>query len=186
MVWAYNLKKGKSHPALPKKVGRQRNLYSVKNDDGSYNDDLEDWLAGVEAAAKEPYEQLLAGHIPTGQSKAAFSEFISSTFTRSLSMINAYAEYAGQTAQLFVDAHFQDRETFEAQMDRYESDVGTEMDRDKLFEFWNDKDRFCMKVRQQMGLGSMDATDDLTEIIYDREWYLLDSVDGFSSPATDP
>ena len=146
MVWTYDKERGTARPSRVEETGCQSNFYSVQEADGTYNDMLDIWLQGVESDAAAPYEELLGGSIPTGQAKADFAVFVASLYARSPALIRANAIGYAQFMQHMMDLQFGTRERFETGMDRYERDTGINVNRDELFEFWNDKSRFTIKI----------------------------------------
>ncbi len=63
MIWTYTAGSGKAWSASPENTGVESNVYSVKEEDGEYNDELEHWLASVEDHASKVYHKLLKGSI---------------------------------------------------------------------------------------------------------------------------
>ena len=186
MIWTYDKERGSVRPSRVEETGNQTNFYSVQRGDGSYNDVLDVWLQGVENDAAGPYEELLDGHIPTGQAKADFSVFVSSLYARSPALIRGNARGYAKFLQHIMDLQFGTRERFEAGMDRYEQETGNKIDRDELFESWKDKDRFIMEISQKKGLSAMGVTDDLTKIFLSREWYLIEAYEDYFITSDSP
>ncbi len=179
MVWTYDKELGTVRPSRVEETGCQSNFYSVRGAEGTYNDILDVWLQGVESDAAGPYDELLNGSIPAGQAKADFAVFVASLYARSPALIRANAIGFAQFTQHIMDLQFGTRERFEAAMDRYERDTGVKVNRDELFEFWNDKSRFTMEISQKKGLSAMSVADELTDIFFDRHWYLVEPMGGF-------
>lgn len=179
MVWTYDKERGTARPSRVEETACQSNFYSVRGADGVYNDMLDIWLQGVESDAASPYEELLSGSIPSGQAKADFAVFVSSLYVRSPALIRANAVGFAQFTQHMLDVQFGTRERFEAAMNRYQRDTGVDVNRDKLFAFWNDKTRFTMNISHKSGLGAMSAADELTEILFNRHWYIVEPTGGF-------
>lgn len=186
MIWTYDKQCGTVRPSRIEETGNQNNFYSVKREDGFYDDVLDVWLRGVENDAAAPYEGLLQGHIPTGQAKAEFSVFVSSLYARSPSLIRANARGYAQFLQHITDLQFGTRERFEASIDRYEAESGDRVDCEELFASWNDKDRFIMEISQKKGLSAFAVTDSLTKIFLSRHWYLIEAVGGYFITSDSP
>jgi hypothetical protein len=187
MVWTYDNQRQTVRPSRIEETGAQTNFYSVQLDDGTYYDGLDEWLRAVEDAAARPYEQLLAGTIPLGQARADFATFVASLYARSPALIRANAIGYAQFLQHMTDLQLGDRDRFEAFMDKWEAESGREpTDRDKLFEFWADRDRYTIAISQKKGLTALSVSDELAEIMYGRWWYLLDATSGFFITSDSP
>jgi hypothetical protein len=187
MIWTYDSERGTARPSVVEETGAQRNFYSVQAADGTFNDDLDIWLRGVEGDAMEAYEQLLAGSIPRGQARANFATFVASLYARSPALIRASAIGKAQFMQHFVDLHWGDRGRFEAFMDRFEAETGADpIDRDRLHAFWGDKEKFTIAISQKQGLPVLAASNEIADILYARNWYLVEAVQGFFVTSDSP
>lgn len=187
MVWTYDMRAGVARPLKPMETGAQNNFYSVQRQDGSYYDELDRWLQGVEANAIPGYERLLRGEIPQGQERADFATFVASLHVRSPTMIKAAAEGYGHFVQTLVNAHWATRSLFEKNIDEYEREHGRiKISRDELWEFHNDPSRYTIQVDQKRGLPVMGASDKIQEILFDRKWYLVHAVQGFFITSDSP
>jgi hypothetical protein len=148
--------------------------------DGSFRDELDHWLEGVEGKANASYEQLLAGRIPQGQDRADFSTFVSSLYVRSPAMLHAAAEGKGKMMQQTMNFAWGTRERFEKSLDRFDRETGNlTADRDKLWEFFHDKGGYVVQVDHLAGLAVVGASDRIQEVIFHRHWTLLDAAEGF-------
>jgi uncharacterized protein DUF4238 len=180
MVWTYDNQTGRVRPSKVGETGNQSNFYSVKLEDGSYVDELDKVLQRIESAAAEPYELLLTGEVPQGQGRADFSQFVASLYARSPALIRSAAKGYGEFLQHWLDLRANTREHFDALMDDLERDTGKPVpDRDEAYEFWQDKSGFYMEVSQKQGLPVLAAADEIAQLLYYREWYLVDAIDAF-------
>lgn len=178
MVWAYDLQTDEIRTGTPENTAIETNFYSVINDDGVYNDEIENWLQGVEGKASELYPRVLRGERLKDQEKADFAVFIASLYARSPAIVTAYAEMSGYMAQHFTNVTFANRTRFETMMDRYDADRGTrtsKKERDETFEFAKDKSRYFVQVDKKRGLQALSVTDHLTNIFYDMTWVVFES-----------
>jgi hypothetical protein len=178
MVWTYDSQGNDVRPATPLNTAVETNFYSIMDDEGGHNDEIEHWLQGVEGKASELYPKVLRGEKLEGQGKADFSVFVSSLYTRSPAMITAYAEFTGYMAQHLNDFVLASRARFDAMMDRYDADKGietTQKQRDETFAFARDKSRYIIQVDKKRGLRALGVTDRLTEIFYDMTWVVFES-----------
>jgi len=187
MIWTYDAEKGATRPSRIEETGAQTNFYSIKREDGTYLDTLEDWLQSVENAAADPYEALLCGEIPEGQSKADFAIFVASLYARSPALIRAYAEGYAQALQMEMDIRWGTRDRFDRFIDKFETDTGQVVkDRDHLFDFWHDKDRFWMEISQKRGLSIMGISDKIADLLFGRNWFLIDTDADFFITCDNP
>jgi hypothetical protein len=178
MIWTYDIQKGTSRPSKIEETGAQTNFYSPKDADGSYRDDLEHWFGKVESEAAAGYRNLLNGEIPTGNNRAAFSTFVSSLHLRTPAKIRSSAEGYGKFIQTILNFAWRDRAAFDASIDQYEVEHGPIDDRDRLFDFHNDKDSHTIEVDMQLGLTILSASDRIQEILFSRDWYVLHAEGG--------
>lgn len=187
MVWTYDSHLGTMRCSTVENTGAEQNFYSVRQEDGSYFDDLDNWLTSVESAATAPYRTLLGGDFPTGQARMDFAVFVASLYARSPAMIRAHAQAYAQAIQIDMDVRFSTRKSFNAFMDKYEADTGAKVgDRERLFAFWNDKDRFCIEISQKRGLAILGVADKICEHLFERHWYLVQATEGFFITSDSP
>jgi len=180
MLWTYDLARGVARPSKPMETGAQNNFYSVHDETGAYRDDLDLWLQGVEDKAAAPYERLLRGEIPRGQERADFSTFVASLYARSPATVRNAAEMHGQFVQMLTNLHWGTRESFERNLDKYESEKGPiTVSRDELWEFYNDRSQYRIRVDQSAGLPILGASDKIQEILFGRNWCLLEAAEDF-------
>jgi hypothetical protein len=179
-VWTYDNQKNEVRDSVPKQTAVETNFYSILNDDGGYHDDLEHWLQGVEDKAAQLYPRVLKGETLSGQDRADFAVFLSSLYARSPAIVTAYAEMTGYMVQHLTNLMFADRKRFEDSMDSYDADRGkttSPADRDKMFEFANDKSRYVLAVDKKRGLSAIGVADNLTPLFFDMSWIVFESRD---------
>jgi hypothetical protein len=187
MIWTYDNQKASSRPSRVEETGHQANFYSVQAEDGTWVDDLDRALQKIENVAEIPYEMLLAGEIPSGQRKADFAHFVGSLYSRSPAAINASARGYAQFLEHLLDMQCTDRASFDVFMDRFEKDSGnSDTDRDELFAFMKDKERYWIEVSQKRGLNIVAIADELAQLFYDRNWYLVDAFEDFYISSDSP
>ncbi|WP_352788821.1 DUF4238 domain-containing protein [Mesorhizobium sp. M0619] len=179
-VWTYDKREGSARADRAENTAAETNFYSIKGLDGEYNDQLEEWLAKVESAAAPLYPKLLRGETLKGQERFDFSLFIATLYTRSPAMLNATARLYGDMIQAVGNVGFSDRGRLDETMDRMEAERGekktTKEERDKLFEFFNDKTRYTMSVDRRAGLMSISAAAPLTDILNDMSWIVVEPM----------
>lgn len=179
-VWTYDNATGGVFASLPSETALETNLYSVEDEDGALRDDIEHLLSGIESKAAALYPRVLRGETLTGQDKADFAVFLSTLYTRSPAMMNAYAEMSGYFAQQLMDLALSDRRVFETSMDKYDRAKGkttSAEERDRFFEFARDKSRYTLDVDKKRGLGALAISDRLTEMFFDMSWFVFESPD---------
>ena len=187
MVWTYDNQKASARPSRVEETGHQANFYSVQAQDGTWVDDLDRALQKIEDAASAPYEMLMAGEIPSGQRKADFAHFVGALYSRSPAVINASAKGYAQFLEHLLDMQCPDRASFDVFMDRFERKSGDyDGDRDELFAFMKDKERYRIEVSQKRGLNIVAVADELAQLLYDRNWYLVDAFEDFFISSDSP
>lgn len=176
MIWAYDKKLGRVHPTRIENTGGQGNFYSVRRGNGELDDQIDEHLQNVESRAADPYERLIRGEELREQARADFASFLATLYVRSPGMIRSAAEANGKMMQAFMDLHWHDRDAFDRSLDKMGADgIGDPgMDRDRLYEFWKQKD-FSLAVLEQSGLLGLGAADPIQEILFDRPWRILET-----------
>lgn len=185
MVWTYDKKSSNptagARKATPENTAVSTNFYSVQNEDGSYNDQLEEMLGNIESDAAPLYGALLDGKVPDGDDKDVMAVFFAALYARSPALINNVAWLTGAMAQLTTGMTFSDRKRFDETMDQMEKEKGEKLSskekRDKLFALMGDKDRFSMAVLQKAGLTAMAAIEPVMDVFRKMHWILVKSDD---------
>lgn len=178
MVWNYDISENVVRPATPENTAVETNFYSILNNDGEYNDEIESWLQGVEGTAAAIYPKLLKGEKLEGQEKADFAVFVSSLYARSPAIVTAYAELTGYLAQHITNVTLKDRSRFENIMNQMDAEKGkttTQTQRDEAFAFMRDKSRYVLHVDRKRGLPALAVADRLTELFLEMAWTVLES-----------
>lgn len=179
-VWEYDKARLSVAPKIPEATGGQRYLYSMKKPDGGHDHSLDHLLTSIEDKAAEGYERLLAGEIVEGQVRADFSAFVATMYTRAPGVLRSLAEVYGKMLQIDMGIQWSTRERFEASLDQMDRALGKSADdRDKLWEFWQDKEGFSLGTSIQHGLIGIGASDQIMQVLYERHWYILDAVEGY-------
>lgn len=181
MVWTYDKKSNNpsadARKATPENTAVSTNFYSVQNEDGSYNDQLEELLGKIESDAAPLYGSLLDGALPTGDDKDVMAVFFAALYARSPALINNVAWLTGAMAQITTGLTLSSRELFDENMDRMEKEKGedatTREERDKLFEAMKDRDRFSMAVLQKAGLMAISAIEPVMDVFRKMHWILV-------------
>lgn len=93
-VWVYD-NNIRVYPSLPKEIASQKNYYSFSNDEKNRNDEFEDMFSYAESKAAPIYEKLLTGHIPQGEEREHFADFLACMCLRTTSVRKAAANYLG-------------------------------------------------------------------------------------------
>lgn len=180
MVWVYDKQSSRCAPSKIAATGGTTNFYSIDVGNGDYNDTIDNMLQTIENRAAPIYERLLAGVIPTGQDRSDFAMFMATLYLRSPGKIRASAELFGKLMQVVMGVTWNDRDRFEKSIDLYEKEYGPSFqDRDKLWDLWQDKERYTIGVSQQQGLSALAASDDIHDILCQRRWYLLEAIEGY-------
>jgi hypothetical protein len=180
MVWTYDNDKDTARHSIPKETGFQRNFYSVVGEqEGQYDDRLEEWLSGVENEAAKPYEALLSGNIPEGQPRADFSVYLSSQFVRSPATRRMYAEVRAAGAQGIMKVITETPERFESQIRQFEAKTGPieKHIRDRLYNFASDPSRYHLVVSREATLSAFLLSDKLLKLFFKMGWQVLASDD---------
>lgn len=187
MIWTYSKSGRKPRPSRVQETGFQKNYYSVRGEDGSYFDDIDNKLTEIENEAAAPYRRLLSGELPEGQERANFAMFVATSFSRSPSLIRSYAEAFGRSAQLQMRMHAESSSRFNRFIDAMEYKTGNRIeDRDELFAFVNDPSRYTIKVSEKRGLRAIGIADKLAPLLYERYWHIVEATGGIFLTSDNP
>lgn len=188
MIWTYDAEMRRAAPSLPKETGAESNFYAVQREDGTYDDRIENWLAGVENAASVAYEKLLCGEIPQAQERMDFATFVSSLFARSPATRRMSAQVIGATHHALMSTIAATPERFEAHVQRFEAENGP-IDPDvraRLYDFARDTTRYSLAIHKDATLVALNASDDLQELFYDMGWSVLEASDQYLITSDSP
>lgn len=179
-TWAYDKHEGSVRADVPEATATETNFYSVKSENGEYDDAIEDWLSKVESDAAPLYPKLLRGNALVGDERSKFALFIASTYTRSPAMVNAVALAHGDLAQIASSIMAPDRNALEKMLDAAEEAAGAEKAssevREKLFKIWDEK-QYVMAVDKHVGLMTMDLTHHVAEMMIAMKWFVYGNPD---------
>lgn len=176
MLWAYDKKLGRMHPSRVENTGGQGNFYSVRREDGELDHRIDEHFQTVESKAADPYDRLVRGEVLEGQARADFATFMATLYVRSPGMIRSTAEATGKMMQAFMNFQWNDQAAYDRSIDDAIAAgvMDPDVDRKKMYEFWKKKD-FSISVLEQAGLMGLGAADPIQEILFNRNWFLLDS-----------
>jgi hypothetical protein len=179
MVWTYHKESGNISQAVPGETGVQRNFYTVEQEPGQYQDDLEGCLSLVESDATPIYEKLLVGEIPRGEDRGKFAWFIGTMYARTPGMIRTFAEAMGTGVGMVAAMLTASREKFDKVIDGTEQELGLldPQTRDRMFEILKDPSKYTINVDRSAGLRAIGVSKKMAEIFYRMGWSLLKPED---------
>lgn len=169
----YDNNTGTVRHSIPKETGFQRNYYSVPGEEeGQYDDSIEQWLSGVETKAARPYETLLSGEIPQDQARADFAVYLSSQYARSPTTRRMYAEVHASGAHAIMKVITETPERFESQLRQFEAKEGPieKHIRDRLYDFSRDTSRYDLVVSREATLSALLVSDKLLKLFSKMGW----------------
>jgi hypothetical protein len=177
MVWTYDIRENGVRRSIPKETAVQTNFYSLRDKDGNYDDNIEQWLSTVESEASPGYEALLRGELPKGEPRNWFALFVACMYVRTPAMVRAGAETMGSAFQAFTNfVAKQPPEQFEASLGRFEAERGA-IDpkvRANMQEFLK-SDRYRIQITREAGLRVLGAVQGLFPIFGSMGWAVLDA-----------
>lgn len=180
VIWTYDKVAGKSWAAQPESTATQENFYSIKKSDGTYFDEIEKWLSGIEYAAAGLYPKVLRGERLLGQERADFSTFLGSFYARSPALINAMAELQGAVLQHQSNVILASEERFGRYLDRYQADTGDlvpDDERRELYDFLNDKEGYTVHIDRRVALNVLSISDQLAKLFFEMQWIVVEVSD---------
>jgi hypothetical protein len=190
-VWTYDAVVGREWSAIPEETAVQTHFYSAQKDDGTMDTRLEEFLAEIESKAAPVYEQLLAGRLPGAtQGRPDFAQFLALMYTRTTAMRRMAAEIRGRGAQIHSYAYAINPEAFEALTRRVEAEKGEAMDpvlKERIRqEMLSPSGNYMMEVAQESTFVALTASDNLTPILRDMKWTLIEAQQGYFITSDNP
>jgi hypothetical protein len=182
-IWLYDKRAkdiaGSIRPDKTENVAVQGNIYSVLQDDGTYDDRIDEWLQTVESAAAPVHNKLAAGVMVAGQEKADYAVFLSSLATRTPAILNTIAELHGAFMQSRTLRILEDESRFQAELQDFKRSPfcknPEKVDAKFLASFLRDKNMYTLRIHQKAGLSAFRFTDKLTDKFFDMDWSLYES-----------
>lgn len=179
MIWTFDNQTEKWRPSKVEKTAVQSNFYSIETEEG-WNDGIDDLLGGIEAAAVPGYEMLLAGKVPTQQTRADFATFLATLHLRTPAAINAFAQGEAEFMDRLADMMLEDREAYEQFAAERTMRTGEPpISHKRMMEFKRDKSRYTLQVSQKRGLSAIGAADRIGPILYERNWFVCTPLTGY-------
>jgi hypothetical protein len=181
-VWTFDKNTSKARSAIPKETAQQRHFYSAENEDGSYNVDVEAYLSQVESIAAPIYERLLKGHIPNGQARADFAQFLALMYLRTPAMRRDYAALMGRMIHTQNYAWGVHDEAFDSLMRKMEREKGEQYQTDERERFRQaliDPSMHILQIRKEHTLKVLESADKLAPIFFNMHWTLLRVTNGY-------
>lgn len=189
-IWTYDAETGTTRSAIPDETAVQNHFYSVENDDGTWNTQIEDYLGTVENAAAPIYEKMLKGYIPNNnQEKADFSTFLAIMYARTPTMRRMYAEMYGRRIQIESYAYGVHDKAFEKLIKDYEKQQGITIDaatQEKLRKDLVDPSKYILQVPKERTFVALTLADKLAPMFFDMNWSLMAPKNGFFITSDNP
>lgn len=181
-VWIYDKRAEHVEASIrssdPSNVGVQGNIYSVRKDDGTYDDRLDEWLQGVEDKAAPIHRKLMSGIMVEGQEKADYAVFLSSLATRTPAILNRIAELHGAYIQSRTEKTLADEQRFRKEIEDFKKSPfcadPDNIDIEAIANFLKNRG-YKLRIHQQAGLRAFQVTDKLTDKFFEMEWNLYNS-----------
>ncbi|WP_165218663.1 DUF4238 domain-containing protein [Affinirhizobium pseudoryzae] len=182
VVWIYDKRAKHVEASIrwsdPSNVALQGNIYSVRKDDGTYDDRLDQWLQGVEDKAAPIHRKLMSGIMVEGQEKADYAVFLASLATRTPAILNRVAELHGAYIQSRTIRILADEQHFRKEMEDFKKSPfcadPDQVDIEAIAKFLKNR-MYKLRIHQQAGLRAFQVTDKLTDKFFEMEWNLCDS-----------
>ncbi|QEE47338.1 DUF4238 domain-containing protein [Rhizobium sp. WL3] len=181
-VWIYDKRAEDIEASIrfsdPSNVGLQGNIYSVRKEDGTYDDRIDEWLQGVENKAAPIHRKLISGLMVDGQEKADYAVFLSSLATRTPAILNRVAELHGAYIQSRTDKILADEQRFRQEIQNFKESPfcadPNNVDVDAIAHFLKNR-RYKLRINQRAGLMAFQVTDKLTDKFFEMTWSLYES-----------
>lgn len=180
LVWTYEKGSGRKWSASAENTATETNVYSTKNEDGTYNDQIEKMLSLIESDVAPIIPKIRKGGLLDEQEKAAFCWFVASLFVRSPTSIRIAAEIAGNMAGTVFSAINADRKTFDASMREMKEAHGEHFSPEEFDEIWaiaKNPKNFSLNVSKSIGLIAFGGLEEYATIFYRMNFSVVTTKD---------
>jgi len=152
---------------------------------------IEEYLATIESAAAPTYEALLRAEIPSkgDQARADFATFLALMYVRTPAMRRMSGELFGRQVQIMNYAYGSHDMAFEGILKRAEKDGLPKLDeagKARLRENLIDPTGYVMQVRKETTLRVLGAVDELSPLLLNMTWSVVDALQGFFITTDNP
>jgi Protein of unknown function (DUF4238) len=190
-VWVYDADNGTSRACAPDGIGFERNFYSIKKADGTWDTTIDDWITGVEGKAEPIYRQLLQAELPANdtQAKYDFALYLAVLYARTKAQRRMAAQaYAGliQTTTYATAAH---DGAFKSHIARFEREEGKPMSqvlREKVRAAMLDPSDYIISVPKERAILALTIVDGLSMLFFKMHWSTFEPARGFFITSDNP
>jgi hypothetical protein len=189
-VWTYDAQTGQVRSAVPEQTAVESHFYSIENDDGTMNTEIEEKLAKIESNAASTYEDLLKHVIPQEtQARADFAAFLAIMYVRTPAMRRMSAEMISRGAQILNYAYGINEKAFDSLSRRVAATGGPMLSpeqRDRLRRDMIDPTNYIIEVPRERTLHILGASEKLSHILFGMKWSLAFPMHGFFITTDNP
>jgi hypothetical protein len=189
-VWIYDSLGAAPRADVPENIGCENNFYSVLQPDGSWNNELDTWITGIEGKADPVFRDLLAGRLPSDpQAKYNFALYVALLKFRTRSMRRMAGEMLGKNMQVLQYATAIHPGAFEASMHRYEEKIGHPLSPEVKADIKSimlDPTKIRVAVSKDATLMALRPIDTVAPIFAKMSWTLAHARHGFFVTSDNP
>lgn len=189
-LWSYDKQALSVRNADPKEVAKQRHYYTIMGNDGILDYSLEKALSDIEGKARVIYNDVIESVSNIGhEHKLAFSSFLATQYVRGPSMRRMISELYGRLIQHMNHTIGRSDDAFHSSIKKYITETNTELTEEEIEDIRGvmlDPSDFTLQVPQQLTLSAFACVDELTEIILQMKWTLLEARHGYFITGDNP
>lgn len=190
-VWVYDKQKDEPRPSDPDAVGLERHFYSVRNEDGSWNTTLDDWITGVESKAEPVFRGLLSLELPKdhSQEKYDFALYLAVLHARTKANRQLSAEIYASMIQYKSYVIAREDHFFNSHIRQIEKQRGEALSpelRESVRQGMLDPSRFIMEVAKAPTLLGFSVVDELAPRLFKMNWMLVHPERSFFITSDNP
>ncbi len=176
-IWTFDTEKDEARGSTVDATAYEKYLYSVKLEDGSRRDDLEDFIADIEDKAAPLLKKLINRETLLDQERMDFASFIAIMYVRTDAFRHQYAEYMMRFHQLQMYATACHDGAFKTHIERYQRDRGAMSDEeiDQLRDSMKSPQKFKVSVAKDFTLAAFGLYDRLPPIFFNMNWTILEA-----------
>ena len=177
-VWNYDKVSDQARDIKSVESGVEKNLYSPKNSNGSFNDDLDRLFDLVESESAEIFKSFSLHGKFDQRHKELLSFFIAMLYVRSPAVMNAYSLGYGEVIQKITRSVVGNENRFHELMQQSDLERGAPTDkamREKIRQFMLDSSKYKVRVSKKLGLMSVGQLQTIANYILRMNWTILDS-----------
>ena len=177
-LWVYDRKTNQVRRQTPINTAIQSHYYSVEDEDGVKNTEIESFLSQIEGLTKPIIQKVSNKDEISGEEKEILSVFLAILMNRVPDFEKSVDIMEGHLVKKMSDMMFSDEKRTKSVMDRYEKETGNkiEMSANELVDF-HKRGAYTIKIHRNESLRLMlDLSFNFADFFRQMDWGFLHGV----------